>query len=765
MIKFNRFKLNPETRELFADEELVKIQNKSFDLLLYLIEHKDRAVSKDELLDKLWDGRVVSESVLSHASTKLRAALNDSNGKGDIIRTVYGYGLQFIANIENSLEAKKAELQSSLETPTTAKIETTNNKFRIALALLSLSVLIFLSWVANKSFWLNQESSELIVKNTDKPKINFVTPLTLSSKDDWLNKGLALYLNQISAYSDNALLLPEELNNIESINKHYSINNVIETTQDKASLELVYNNSQQNQSTLSVSLDNLPKAIGLINEWTCKTVFTQNEACESKFASLTINNAYVLESYFRGKAAILSSEPKKAINFFEVCLEQEPDFILARLALAQAHLELSDYPKALSQAQTTIQATNNILIQHQAYIIIGNAYLRQSNFESAKTALNQVIESDQAQFSQKAIALLDMAQVTMDSDELELAYNLAKSSSELLKKLDIPLLVARAEEVMGTIKMTIGELVIAQNHLENSLKIFEQLEYESGIEKVLSPLGLVMQSQGLLNASLIYGQQRQKITEKMGDPISIAGSHLHLANLLLEMGELDKAMQHADEMWKIVIHQDEPQALLLAYFIAGEIAKSSEKYSLALEKYQLAYDIANEYNIPFRQVQISCSLGATAIDAQILDLAEDYLNQCSEFAEKQDDKLFQVVVKLYQSQLFKQKGQLTKSKSLLNHALELAQPMGNDHLFYEIYLELYNHSIESDVAQAESYLLSIPDGYKDDYVYTLYLAQIALKKNQYTQALQLALEAQQMAKDNWSEDDQLLLNEIQNKIK
>ena len=70
MIQFNSFEVNPDTRELFFNNEKINIQNKSLELLLYLIQHKDRAVSKDELLEKLWDGRVVSESVLSHASTK-----------------------------------------------------------------------------------------------------------------------------------------------------------------------------------------------------------------------------------------------------------------------------------------------------------------------------------------------------------------------------------------------------------------------------------------------------------------------------------------------------------------------------------------------------------------------------------------------------------------------------------------------------------------------------------------------------------------------
>jgi len=760
MLKFNHFEVNPDTRELFFEGEKVQIQNKSLELLLYLIKHNDRAVSKDELLDKLWDGRVVSESVLSHASTKLRAALNDQKGKGEIIRTVYGYGLQFVG----ALEAKKTE-DKNQEKKGSNIVSRVNTKPVIAIMVVAmLFLVVFLIQRNVNSVIIDQKKSN--DNDSIKPKIHFVAVNPNNQKDQWLLQGLTLYLNQVLAYSENSMPLPlDQMEDTSDQNKHYyEINNIINTSQSDNQIFLSFQKDNKQQSELKVPLVNIPKAINLINQWACNRILKSNEKCEASISPLTEENTYMIESYLRGKAAMYNLSPKKAIKFFEVTLQQDSEFILARIALAQAYVDISEYSKAISQAQTVISMTDNTLIQHQANIIIGATYLRQSEFTLAASALNNVINAKHSHASLKAMALLVMSEVKMETDELDRAFEMAKSSHDILLELDLPIMVAKSLDVMGTIQMTIGELKLSQQLLTDSLRLYEQLEYKAGIEKVLSPLGLVMQSQGLLQASLAYGLQRLKIAEIMGDPINTAGSHLHLANLLLEMGDYEAAMEHANKMWDIVIEQDEPNAILLAYFIAGEIARADGKLDLSIEKYKHALDIAENLEIQFRQVQISCTIGATAIDAKLFDQAQTYLNQCNILSDKTNNKLFQVVVKLYLSQLYKAQDLIPKSLSVLNQALELSKSMENDHLLWEIYLELFEHYIETDTNKAETYLFNIPEGYKDDYVYLINLARIEVQRVQLPSALQLMLEAKQKAKDNWSNEDQLLLNSIQNQI-
>ncbi len=73
-----------------------------FDLLVHLVSHRDRIVSKDELFDAVWQGRIVSEATLSSRISAARRVLGDSGNDQTLIRTVHKRGFRFIGNIEGA---------------------------------------------------------------------------------------------------------------------------------------------------------------------------------------------------------------------------------------------------------------------------------------------------------------------------------------------------------------------------------------------------------------------------------------------------------------------------------------------------------------------------------------------------------------------------------------------------------------------------------------------------------------------------------------
>ncbi|HEY8519680.1 MAG TPA: tetratricopeptide repeat protein [Gammaproteobacteria bacterium] len=94
--------MSPRLRQVRCAGALVEAQPKVFDLLLYLIEHRDRVVDKDELFEKLWPGLVVSESALNQIVRKARALVGDDGARQAVIRTVQRRGFRFIAPLETS---------------------------------------------------------------------------------------------------------------------------------------------------------------------------------------------------------------------------------------------------------------------------------------------------------------------------------------------------------------------------------------------------------------------------------------------------------------------------------------------------------------------------------------------------------------------------------------------------------------------------------------------------------------------------------------
>src|SRR4030095_4917298 len=86
--------LDQARRSLTAHGREIKLQPRVFDLLCYLVRHRDRVVSKDELLDALWPGTVVVDNALQRAVSLARAALAEV-GVPDAVRTYSRHGYRF----------------------------------------------------------------------------------------------------------------------------------------------------------------------------------------------------------------------------------------------------------------------------------------------------------------------------------------------------------------------------------------------------------------------------------------------------------------------------------------------------------------------------------------------------------------------------------------------------------------------------------------------------------------------------------------------
>ena len=96
---FGDFELDDRLYELRLAGKPIEIEPKVFDLLAYLLHHRDRLVSKDELIEKVWPGQVTSESTLTHCAAIARKAVRDDGSKQQVIKTQHGRGYRFVAAV------------------------------------------------------------------------------------------------------------------------------------------------------------------------------------------------------------------------------------------------------------------------------------------------------------------------------------------------------------------------------------------------------------------------------------------------------------------------------------------------------------------------------------------------------------------------------------------------------------------------------------------------------------------------------------------
>jgi pimeloyl-ACP methyl ester carboxylesterase len=96
---FDNFALDTARRELHRDGRLVPVEPQVFDLLRFLIQNRERVVSKDDVLAAVWNGRIVSESALTTRLNAARVAIGDSGEAQRLIKTLPRRGFRFVGGV------------------------------------------------------------------------------------------------------------------------------------------------------------------------------------------------------------------------------------------------------------------------------------------------------------------------------------------------------------------------------------------------------------------------------------------------------------------------------------------------------------------------------------------------------------------------------------------------------------------------------------------------------------------------------------------
>ena len=98
MYKFANFELHPD-RGLSRDGATVALEPQALQLLEYLIEHRACIVSKQDLIDEIWDGKAITDAALNTRVHSVRKALGDTASTSQFIKTYPKRGFQFVANV------------------------------------------------------------------------------------------------------------------------------------------------------------------------------------------------------------------------------------------------------------------------------------------------------------------------------------------------------------------------------------------------------------------------------------------------------------------------------------------------------------------------------------------------------------------------------------------------------------------------------------------------------------------------------------------
>src|SRR5215207_2862762 len=131
LFRFDECELDLDAVELRVRGQRLAIEPQVFDVLAFLLRHRDRMVTKEELLDEVWHHRFVTESAISSRIKSVRRAIGDDGRAQRLIRTVHGRGYQFVGEVRTEQPATTTPTVIGVPTPATTTIGRTADAERV----------------------------------------------------------------------------------------------------------------------------------------------------------------------------------------------------------------------------------------------------------------------------------------------------------------------------------------------------------------------------------------------------------------------------------------------------------------------------------------------------------------------------------------------------------------------------------------------------------------------------------------------------------
>ena len=114
---FEEYAFDTDRRELHHGADVVSVAPQVFDLLDYLIHNRERVVSKDDLINAIWNGRIVSDAALTTRLNAARSALGDSGEEQRLIKTLPRKGFRFVGPVREAQGAAGAVVTDNAVEP------------------------------------------------------------------------------------------------------------------------------------------------------------------------------------------------------------------------------------------------------------------------------------------------------------------------------------------------------------------------------------------------------------------------------------------------------------------------------------------------------------------------------------------------------------------------------------------------------------------------------------------------------------------------
>jgi TolB-like protein/DNA-binding winged helix-turn-helix (wHTH) protein/Tfp pilus assembly protein PilF len=396
---FGEYQLDTEARSLQRSGQAVHVEPKVFDLLAYLIEHRDRVASPDELLEALWPGAQVGPAALSNAVRKLREAVGDDGDQQALVRTKHGHGFQFVAEVSVLPAVERTD-----QLPSGFRVRWVATAGVVALVLAVAAVWLLNRPVAELTPIRSIAVLPLANLSGDPEQEYFSDGMTEALISNLAKIRSLRVISRTSAmhYKDTRKTLPEiahELN-VDAI-----VEGSVLRAGDRVRITAQLVDGRSDQHLWAEEYERDLKDVLLLQSDIARAIADEVRVAlepedEKRLASATTVDPEAYEWFVKGNYYDTIQEFERATEAHQKAIEIDPDYALAYAGLAFSYALRADWgfeaaadvlPQAYAAVEKALELDSSL---SSAYSAMGTIKKVERNWDEAKQAYERAIELD-----------------------------------------------------------------------------------------------------------------------------------------------------------------------------------------------------------------------------------------------------------------------------------------------------------------------------------------------------------------------------------
>ncbi|MEO1595547.1 MAG: tetratricopeptide repeat protein [Pseudomonadota bacterium] len=753
----------------------MSLQPRVFDLLVFLIEQRHRAVDKDEIQDAVWAPMIVSETALTRAIMKARRAVGDDADTQQAIRTVHGHGYQFVAPLAEPAAVAEAEVPPKpIEVAAAAP-----GPRRAGLALAALTIVAIVA----VALWPGSPRDAAAVRVAVLPIAND----TGDSEYDWARLGLmglahdyfadtdvvdTVATSDVVSYVDNsdwsgAIDSADALDQAARLRRAFGASHVLFASLEAhvGGLRLSYtlvDASGPRAETTMVSAQSTPLVRGMVTG-VSNLLGGRRYAPEAAMAAID-DDPFINEAYARAVATALEGRCAEAAPLFDVVLARNGALDRARMLGAGCRFELGESDVAQAAFEDLLQRDSvraDPGLHAEVLRRLGMLHHRSGRHEAAEVAYNESRATAAAAGDKEALgrALISSAILAKDRRQFDTARDWLSQATLHYRQLEWQVLPGSIASTLANIAMNAGELDAAEQHLDDALVSFRALGDRANEAKMLNNYGFLRRLQGRFSEAEPLHLQSLEIRREIGDRVG-QGRILNFLSILYQReGRHEAALTAADEAVAIAREADDQLFLATGLAQRGAAERSLKRYETSIATYMEAGDIFMRIEDVSRALQVRLRLARIDIERGDTDSAATRVADVLETALAADLPEPAIEAMRYAGDMAWQRDDVASARDYYERGLSHVEQTGFESLRMPLAQRLASIYLDvGDLDAAASILGFLVE--QEPSVYNLTLqARYAHLTGDAVQAVTFMSDAKALAGDAWADDNEQLLTE------